>query len=287
MEQPVKATILTQYAIAHNYKRLTKNEIHFHDEFEVFIMINGADYCLIDNEVIQIAPYDIILFYSNQIHKIVDNNPEQYERYILTVKPEFLFTHQANHEITNAFYTIKLLNKNIIHPTIQQRNHLLSLISSYLNMEHSSFYGKETLLQVRFLEIMIYLSGLIHDSSSTNATVENERINYILTYINDHFSDPNCNLDTIAKGCNICKNYLCFLFKKYTSLTVLKYLLTKRIVYAKKLLLEGFNVTETAEKSGFINDSNFIRVFKQYVGVTPKQYQRSNIPQENTAIFRK
>lgn len=282
MDQPVKATILSQYAIAHNHKRLGKNEIHFHDEFEIFIVINGADYCLIDDEVIKIEPYDIILFYSNQIHKIVENDPERYERYILTVKPEFLYANQADNEITNAFYTIKLLNKNVIKPTPEQRDHLLQLISAYMDTLSSTCYGKATLLKLKFMEIMVYLSRLINASTSTAATsAEDEKINRILSYINEHFTEFDCNLETISRGCNLCKNYLCAIFKKYTALTVGRYLISKRIVYAKKLLLEGYNVTESAEKAGFIDYSNFIRVFKQHVGTTPKQYQRANIPCQN------
>jgi AraC-like DNA-binding protein len=53
---------------------------------------------------------------------------------------------------------------------------------------------------------------------------------------------------------------------------VAKYITSRRITEAKKLLSNGKNVTDTAIMCGFEDYANFIHVFKKHVGVTPGKY---------------
>ena len=54
--------------------------------------------------------------------------------------------------------------------------------------------------------------------------------------------------------------------------TIIKYLTSKRISEAKKLLNSGKSISEAAEESGFNDYANFMRTFKKIVGVPPKKY---------------
>ncbi|MBR1969258.1 MAG: helix-turn-helix transcriptional regulator [Clostridia bacterium] len=51
--------------------------------------------------------------------------------------------------------------------------------------------------------------------------------------------------------------------------TVAKYIASRRITEAKKLLATGKNVTDTAILCGYEDYANLIRVFKKHVGITP------------------
>ena len=63
------------------------------------------------------------------------------------------------------------------------------------------------------------------------------------------------------------------MFNRYCGTTVTKYIISKRITEAKKLLSNGKSVTETAFASGFNDYANFIRTFKKTVGVPPGKYK--------------
>jgi len=55
-----------------------------------------------------------------------------------------------------------------------------------------------------------------------------------------------------------------------------------RINQAKQLLEKGLEPLETAYQTGFSDQSHFTNFFKQFIGITPKQYQKifiSNDPQ--------
>ena len=45
-----------------------------------------------------------------------------------------------------------------------------------------------------------------------------------------------------------------------------------RITNARKLLSEGYSVEETSDRCGFAAPSYFTKVFKKFVGTTPKTY---------------
>jgi AraC-like DNA-binding protein len=65
-------------------------------------------------------------------------------------------------------------------------------------------------------------------------------------------------------------------FKQRVGMNVSEYLITKRVVKAKDLLLEtDANISEIAERCGFETLPHFHRMFKRMLGMTPAAYRRS------------
>ena len=96
-------------------------------------------------------------------------------------------------------------------------------------------------------------------------------VNKAVTYINENFTEQ-ITLSDVARHCFVSVNQLCILFKTKLFTTVNKYIMSKRISLAKKYLSQGKNVTETAFSVGFNDYANFIRAFKNNVGVSPGKY---------------
>jgi len=64
-------------------------------------------------------------------------------------------------------------------------------------------------------------------------------------------------------------------FKEYTYFTIHSYIITKRIVLAKKLMKEGMNAKEAAISSGFSTYANFYKAFMSITETTPSDYIKS------------
>ena len=63
------------------------------------------------------------------------------------------------------------------------------------------------------------------------------------------------------------------LFKNLYGASPNEYIINTRIIRAKNMLRAGtFTLSEIAEKCGFSNVYYFSRIFKKYVGITPKSY---------------
>ena len=93
-------------------------------------------------------------------------------------------------------------------------------------------------------------------------------------YIEQNFTDQGLNVSQIALQFSVTPSYLSTTFKKQTGASVLDVLRQVRVDYAKMLLESGAKVVDAAKQSGFSDLSTFIRVFKNYTGVTPGQVKK-------------
>ena len=80
------------------------------------------------------------------------------------------------------------------------------------------------------------------------------------------------SVQDIANALNISRSYLSHEFKKSTGYGLWNYVITKRLVYAQKLIFGGASVTEACYESGFHDYAHFIKSFTKTFGSSPKQY---------------
>ncbi|HFM5596368.1 TPA: helix-turn-helix domain-containing protein, partial [Enterococcus faecium] len=56
-------------------------------------------------------------------------------------------------------------------------------------------------------------------------------------------------------------------------ITIYNYISKRKVSAAKIMLKSNYTISEVSLGLGFSDSSHFSRVFKKYVGVSPKQYQ--------------
>ncbi|MDP4134220.1 MAG: AraC family transcriptional regulator [Bacillota bacterium] len=84
------------------------------------------------------------------------------------------------------------------------------------------------------------------------------------------------SLDMLSSSCEMSPKYFCRVFKELTGRTPVDYLNGYRVEVACELLQSGKeSVTEIALSCGFNDLSYFIKTFKKYKGVSPKQYAKN------------
>lgn len=81
-------------------------------------------------------------------------------------------------------------------------------------------------------------------------------------------------LDLLAGQIHVSKSWLLRAFTKQLGVSPYRYLQTVRLTRAKALLEQGVPVAEAAIQSGFADQSHFTRFFRDFIGLTPGQYQR-------------
>lgn len=80
-----------------------------------------------------------------------------------------------------------------------------------------------------------------------------------------------------AKALNVNASYLSALFKKETGTTLTDYVNRKRMEYATFLLsTTTLSVSVVGQRCGIQDDNYFTKIFKKYIGKTPKQYRQEN-----------
>lgn len=123
------------------------------------------------------------------------------------------------------------------------------------------------------------LYQLIRDSQAVVPCVTNQKsviIRDVLNYIEDNYSEQ-IGLSELANVVHISKEYLCRVFHTVSDVSLIEYLNRFRIRKSAYMLINtSKNISEISCFCGFNNSSYFNKLFKRYMGCTPKQYRTVN-----------
>jgi AraC family transcriptional regulator len=90
--------------------------------------------------------------------------------------------------------------------------------------------------------------------------------------------DTGLDLKTIAAESGYSRNYFLRMFRTATECTPHQYFLRLRIEKAQSLMKnQSLRIIDIAESCGFTSQSQFSRVFRRVIGVTPRQYRRDTL----------
>ncbi len=91
-------------------------------------------------------------------------------------------------------------------------------------------------------------------------------------YLNTNFCDNEINFEYVASLCNMSYSYFRRLFNESMKVSPSKYVINKKIEYAKELLLsKHYNVSEVSDIVGFRDVYYFSHAFKNITGVSPSK----------------
>lgn len=105
----------------------------------------------------------------------------------------------------------------------------------------------------------------------------NHLIELAKEFVNEHLPDPTLDMALVSDHVGLSKIYFCRLFHKEEGVSFSNYLKLARIERAKQLLLQtNMKVFEISDAAGFSNAKYFGYVFKQEVGLTPLEFQKTS-----------
>ena len=120
-------------------------------------------------------------------------------------------------------------------------------------------------------EYMEWLTGLLNqfDEQSLSKDVIRE----IQIFIRQHYAE-NISLNSLAEQFFLHPNYLSRLFKEKTGQNFVDFLTEVRMEKVKELLKNSDRkIIEICDMAGYDNPRYFSKVFKQYTGMTPKEFR--------------
>ena len=104
-----------------------------------------------------------------------------------------------------------------------------------------------------------------------------DMIERIKEYINNNYSDPDLNVNTMALKFGITASYLSTVFKKNNVIGLKEYIISVRMERAKSILsITDYTVDKVAVMVGYTNSRSFSRAFLKYEGISPGKYKEMN-----------
>ncbi len=95
-----------------------------------------------------------------------------------------------------------------------------------------------------------------------------------VSYIEEHYTDEDISLNTVAAACGISPNHFSSIFSQEMGVTFIEYLIGKRMDRAKELLMTtDMRSSEIAFEVGYKDPHYFSSTFKKTQGVTTREYR--------------
>lgn len=258
------------------YSETPENDLnmHVHDCCKIFLCLSGGCTFLIDGESYDATDGDLFVINQFEPHKITSEPGAIFARFTLQVHPEYLAINSTKEtDLSYCFYT---RGEGISNKIPLSDKEIAEIEQLFILFRKNNTFGDDVLKNAAVNTLLVLVNQYFQKRKKNGVATErkSDAMYKTIQYVNQHFHE-NLTLEMLAKKSYISVNQLCKLFKKQFGTTVAKYVMSKRICEAKKMLARGKSVSETATACGFSDYANFIRVFKKFVGVSPGKYDKS------------
>ena len=254
---------------------------HFHTFYELCILLCPSAVHFIEGIPHEVQAFDIIGIPPNVLHKseypagtpckrliIQFNMPKhvpglsnEYEQLLQMFQQEVpIFRFEA--EIQKKLFR-KLNDIYLLAPKTDPMRNLII---------HQKF--------IEFL-ILLFLNQESNQYSNQSQMQEMEKKIYsVVSYIHAHYPD-DLSLEFLADKFCISSSYLSHQFKNVTGFTVTDYIQMTRVRNVQALLINTqIPITELCAPCGFNSFSQFNRVFRKHIGLSPSLYRKQNQMQQ-------
>lgn len=238
--------------------------LHYHNYIELELIVEGHGSQIFNGISTTLSVGDIYVLRPLDSHQIHGEN--------LKICKFIVSESILNEQILFKLYA--LINPLIIHLNFEEFS-IVSTIMAAAEKEqfNPSEYSDIMCLKILELPFLYYLRKA--------EFVKNQKLSHsfynILYYIHEdeRYLLP-LTLNDIAKHSNYSMTYISKLFHKQYGLTFTAYLISLRIEYAKRLLINtDLPIQDVCIRSGFSSFPNFIDKFKRHTKQTPKDFRKS------------
>jgi AraC-like DNA-binding protein len=255
------------------------------DSFEIIIGIRGNVYLQQDEDRFVLGEGDCLLLLPGHTHKgfapSVKGTSFFWSHFYCNEDFTILSEKDANEELilanNNPYFTgfeDKIVIPAFFHPVNLER--LSILFHQLLHVAESEYYTKQSMnYLLTSFAVELTEQTLSQTSGAKKHLVEKENLSRIIEWINAHYTS-SISLKTVAYEFSYTKEYLARYFKKQMGMSMQQYINKIKISKARELLIQSDrNIKELSSELGFSDDKYFLRLFKQYEKITPREYRRA------------
>ena len=244
-------------------------------------IINDTEFIVSEGDAFVIPP-----FIPHVIRALPDTTFNIVE---IEFNPEFLWGENITIGMAKSFIDFAyiepfLVSEKEVKPRLNiplsLRNRIEGLIKDMMDEYNNKEAGYLLAIKALVLNLLvqlgrIYSKEVIFKDEEHLCSNHLESLSRALTYIDNNFTQ-HITVDEIASKAFLSTSYFCYVFKQLTHLTFTQYLNEKRVEMMCRLLTsEKTPIATIATMSGFSTTSHANRVFKERLGVSPREYRKA------------
>ena len=247
---------------------------HWHTEYEIIRIISGVFLLTLNGKELKVKEGDIVFIHAGILH---GGTPIDciYECIVFDMK----LLLKGNTTCSKLIGDI-MDNTRIVNSFLPSEIPELKIVCNYLfNAMTEMKTGYELITQGSLYHLLgIIFENHLYSSSKEITSKNQQRISQfkkVLSLIEKEYSDA-LTLEDLSLAAGMAPKYFCRFFREMTQKSPIDYLNYYRIECScEQLVSTNESITEIALNCGFNDISYFIKTFKKYKGVTPKQYLKS------------
>ncbi|WP_379145846.1 AraC family transcriptional regulator [Paenibacillus sp. sgz500992] len=248
---------------------------HFHDFYEIHILLDSRATHIIEGNVHPLQQYDIVLLRPHRLHKTQYPAGPPHKRLII------------NFAVPQNIPGLETAYKNMLLPfgeevpvyrlTGETRRAVFDPLNTIFSLSHSASPLNPVLIHSLFQQ---FLCALYQQRERSNYVLEEignsimQKIYSITAYVHSHYNSE-LSLEFISREFYISPYYLSHQFKSVTGFTLTEYIQMTRVRNAQQLLIiTRQKISDIAEQCGFNSFSQFNRVFNKLSGMSPSAFRK-------------
>ena len=251
---------------------------HWHNEFEIVAVSEGEVICHVGQESFRLKGGEAVFINSKVLHQFTSDD--------YGVMPNIVFAPIFIAQEQTVIYEkfIAPIEKSTMEYLIFRKDNewqsrgleLLNTLFQCMSAEEFNELQVRNLLSGAWLIIIEHIRHNLEENKYRNdSNSSSNRVKLMIQYIRAHYMEE-IRLEDIAVSANISKNTAMRYFGANIGISPVDYLIRYRIGISCKLLKETSDkISNIADCVGYENTSYFCRLFRKYVGVSPKEYRES------------
>ena len=254
-------------------------EVHHHDFYEVYYLLSGEVEYWVDGRIIRMQAGDLLLINPLELHRpILEENRRNYERIVVWINREYLeglFCDSM--DLSRCFDTGLPTHTHLIRPGMSERSALTARMGELVREYYSKEIGSELSAYGLFLQFMVQLNRMAQKVQGHQEETQqlSPLVRNVLSYISENLSEQ-MTLDALAAQFFISKYHLSHAFSREVGVSIYRYILLRRLLVARQLLLSGEPAGQVCRTCGFSDYTSFYRAFKSEYGISPREFVSGN-----------
>lgn len=251
---------------------------HFHTFYELCIFLCPSAVHFVEGVPYDVQMLDIVGISPNRLHKTQYPEGRPCKRIIIQFNLPSHVTGLAN----EYEQLLKVFDRDvpIFRFGSEMQKRLFGKLNDIYQLAPKTDPMRNLIIHQKFIEFLILLflnqEGNSYSSETEMSNAEN-KVYSVARYIHAHYQEE-LSLEWLAQHFGISASYLSHRFKNVTGFSVTDYVQMTRVRNAQALLINTkIPITEISEPCGFNCFSQFNRVFRKHIGMSPstfrKQYQ--------------
>lgn len=248
-------------------------EYHYHDFHKLIWFISGEVEYHIEGKSYKLEPHDILLVNRGEIHKPFVTAGTEYERYVFYISPDFLDEHSEGEDTLDLCFRMALKEQgNVIRLSPSESRTLFETVKLLDRAGKEEIYASRMYCRILFLKLLIELNRCCISNPEVFHKMAryDKKVVEIIHYINENLAS-DLTIETLSDKFFLSKYHMMRKFKEETGYSMHQYILEKRILAARNLILEGSAATVASVECGFKDYSTFSRAYKKLLGQLPSE----------------